>query len=105
MGKRSSTKLSSQLEGYHYEIHSYNDSNEEPVETQDAGIQTVKIQLQKDVKLTCTGNVTGNTYVFNGAGAIVDVDQRDVEVLLLKGNKKPSCCGSYGSPYFRLYEV
>jgi len=61
-----------------------------------------QLVLLKDVKLIVPGPVTGNTYVFPGAGSVVDVDILDVEGLLTKYGQR-SCCGSdVPTPYFSL---
>ena len=66
--------------------------------------ETIKLQLARDVKLNATGKVTGKLYTFNGAGAILDVDKEDAEIMLKR--KVSGCCpGSTGStPYFQIIE-
>jgi len=58
--------------------------------------------LQRNLKLKYKGPVTGKTYVFSGAGAIVDVDKEDAEIMLEK--RGGTCCEGSGStqpqPYF-----
>lgn len=69
--------------------------NDEPA------ITFVKLVLLKNVKLNVTGKVTGTIYRFSGAGAIVDVDERDMEFLL--NRVRQSCCsGNMPSPYFEI---
>jgi hypothetical protein len=65
--------------------------------------KTVRIVLSRNKKVTTIGSVTGETYVFLSAGAILDVDERDAPSLLAKGAGRTSCCsGQPSSPYFRL---
>ncbi len=62
--------------------------------------ETVRLVLLKQLNLKYVGNVTGKTYTFSGAGAEVDVDKKDAEIMLSKKGGK--CCeGSVGpQPYF-----
>ena len=88
----------------------YEDTVEKPVEKVEAKVfasSTKKIQLLVDAKLKATGYVTGNSYVFNGAGSVVDVDERDVEQLLEKRQGGRQCCGGtgVGNAVFSLAEV
>lgn len=62
--------------------------------------KTVRLVLQKNVRLKIKGSVTGNEYVFDDAGAELDVDERDAPVMLAKRNMNPCCSGTYDSPYF-----
>lgn len=58
--------------------------------------------LLKDLTLNVIGPVTGEHYVFHGAGSTVDVDIRDIPGLLEK-HTKTSCCGANGpTPYFSV---
>jgi hypothetical protein len=68
---------------------------------------TLPVQSLIDAKIIATGYVTGNSYVFNGAGSVVDVDERDVENLLSKRQGGRQCCGGtdYGNAMFTLAEV
>jgi len=63
---------------------------------------TVQLVLQRNVKLKYRGPVTDKEYFFSGAGAIVDVDEKDAEVMLEK--RGGTCCEGSGStapqPYF-----
>jgi hypothetical protein len=69
-----------------------------------ASRSTVRLQLMKEVKLNTIGKVTGKKYTFDGAGAILDVDKEDADILLKR--KRSGCCpGSSGStPYFQIIE-
>ena len=65
--------------------------------------KTVRIILLRNKKVKTKGSVTGKTYEFSGAGAILSVDERDVSTLLAKGVGGTSCCsGVPTSPYFEL---
>ncbi len=65
--------------------------------------KTVRIVLLRNKKVKTKGSVTGEMYVFSGAGAILSVDERDVPTLLAKGAGGTSCCsGVPTSPYFEL---
>lgn len=64
--------------------------------------QTVQLVLQRNLKLKIKGPVTGDDYLFSGAGAVVDVDEKDAEIMLQK--RGGMCCEGSGStqpqPYF-----
>lgn len=57
---------------------------------------TIAIRSRIDVILKITGEVTGQVYIFNGAGSIVYVDIKDKDELLNKKRGR-ACCGSEGS--------
>jgi hypothetical protein len=59
--------------------------------------------LTKDLKLNVVGAVTGVKYTWNGAGSVVDVDERDVPALLTRAMPR-SCCGTIPTPYFVMLE-
>lgn len=67
----------------------------------------VQVRLMIDAKVSVTGYVTGNSYVFNGAGSVVDIDETDVENLLEKRQGGRQCCGGtgFGNQMFSLAEV
>ncbi len=69
----------------------------------DEGYPSKSLVLTKDLILKSTGAVTGNLYVWNGAGSVVDVDERDIPAFLNRPRPK-SCCGSVPTPYFVLLE-
>lgn len=54
----------------------------------------VKVQNLFPARVKRTGQVTGEQYVWNGPGTIVEVDARDVEDLLASKVGTTSCCGS-----------
>lgn len=64
------------------------------------GIDRTPLVLLKNMKLTIIGPVTEDVYVWNGAGSVVDVDNRDVPRLLQKGLGNKTCCGGTSTPYF-----
>jgi len=66
--------------------------------------KTVKVQFMKDKILRTVGKATGKVYVFSGAGAIVNVDEEDAQ--MMTDRSLPGCCpGSVGStPYFQIIE-
>jgi len=77
--------------------------SEEKVEEEKVKLQqseTVSIVLLRDMKVNYTGPVTEKLYVFNGAGAVLDVDKEDAEIMLAK--RGGNCCpgGSGPAPYF-----
>ena len=63
--------------------------------------KTVALQLQINCILKTQGSVSGNLYVFGGAGSIVDVDERDAPKMLEKSLGRP-CCSPEASKYFVL---
>lgn len=63
--------------------------------------KTVRLTLQRPVKLIIVGPVTGKQYVFPGAGSSVDVDALDAPKLLEK-RAAGTCCGGEHQPYFLL---
>ena len=64
--------------------------------------ETVRLVLQRDLRLKYTGPISGKLYVFSGAGSIIDVDKEDANVMLEKHGG--TCCEGSGStkpqPYF-----
>ena len=64
-------------------------------------LETVRIMLMKDVLLNYTGQVTGNLYIFNHGGSVLDVDKKDAEKMLMR-TEQQSCCGSISTPYFEI---
>lgn len=62
------------------------------------------VRLLIDAKVIAAGYVTGNSYKFNGAGSVVDVDERDVENLVNKRQGGRQCCGGtgHGNAMFEL---
>jgi len=76
----------------------------EKVYTPKYAVNYKSVRLMIDVKFNATGSVTGNSYTWNGAGAVTDVDERDVEGLLEKRQGGRQCCGGtgYGNAIFEL---
>ena len=64
--------------------------------------ETVRLVLQRNLRLKYTGPISGKSYVFAGAGAIIDVDIEDAGIMLEKHGG--TCCEGSGStkpqPYF-----
>jgi len=54
---------------------------------------TVLLMLQINTTYKDIGKVTGNEYVWRGAGSVLPVDRNDVEHLLVK-NVRRGCCGA-----------
>ena len=73
---------------------------EEPKKSKQS--ETVRLVLQRNLRLKYTGQKSGKLYVFDGAGSIIDVDKEDVEIMLKKHGG--TCCEGSGStkpqPYF-----
>lgn len=65
-------------------------------------ITLCKIRSRVDAKIKVTGKYSGQAYLFDGAGAVQDVDNRDVEWLLEKRQGKACCGGTGGTPIFEL---
>ena len=65
-------------------------------------IETVPVRLMKNLIVKVIGITTGNLYIFNGAGSIINVDKSDLESIRKKNVIRQSCCGSYSSPYFDI---
>lgn len=62
----------------------------------------VKIQSLVDAHVYYTGQISGELYEWRKAGAIVDVDERDVPELLAKRPGKKPCCGGERKQIFQL---
>ena len=75
----------------------------EPVKRITPKSKTIRIALARRKIVNIKGSVTGKMYSFSGAGAILDVDERDAPAFLAKDAGRASCCsGVPTSPYFRL---
>ena len=63
--------------------------------------ETVKIILLQPVNMKYTGTVTGQRYIWNGAGSVIEVD---VEELLKKKTRPCLTCSGVitATPYFEL---
>lgn len=62
---------------------------------------TIRLQLLVDVIYKAKGLVTGKWYIFPGAGSIVNVDERDAQVLLERRMNTCNCSGLPGNLYFQ----
>lgn len=63
---------------------------------------TVSVMNMRNMVIYYVGKNTGRTYVFNGAGSVVEnVDKIDAEEMV-NLPVTPSCCGSYPTPYFQI---
>lgn len=65
-------------------------------------VATVPVRLMKNLIVKVIGGTTGQEYIFNGAGSIVNVDKSDLETIEKKNNNKKACCGGYSTPYFDI---
>ena len=76
-------------------------------EEEEAEPETVRLALRYDITLNTIGPVTGNKYQFRGAGAILNIDKEDADIMILKKRGK-SCSGCTGvsapSYYFVILE-
>ena len=67
---------------------------EQPVYTyNDRKPATHRLQLRFDAKVKLSGSVTGKLYTWERSGAIVEVDEQDVDDLLSKRVGSKACCG------------
>lgn len=68
--------------------------------------EEVALVCQIDAKVKVEGMYSGREYIFDGAGSVVNVDQRDVEWLLSKRQGGRQCCGGTGggNVVFKLAE-
>lgn len=61
------------------------------------------VQSIFDARLIFTGSVTGKRYEWPSAGAIVQVDSRDLPDLLVPAGNTPCCGGGLGgNVYFQV---
>ena len=67
--------------------------------------ETVLIRSKLPATITSRGGElpSGKVYVWEGAGSEVEVDRRDVDVLLSKRRGGSGCCGGDGS--YSLFEL
>lgn len=63
-------------------------------ETNYNNIEQIRVTNKFPARLMYKGQVTGQLYIWEQAGAIVDVDARDLPELLSKKIGETSCCGS-----------
>lgn len=67
-------------------------------------INLINVQSLIDAHVTYSGRISGRQYVWERAGAIVEVDERDVPELLSKRRGKKPCCGQERTKLFQLAE-
>jgi len=87
-----------------YHPSSVDEKVEEVIAPPRERVEFVKLTLLIDAKVQVQGSVSGKTYVFSGAGSIVDVDKRDVNDLLQKRQGGRQCCGSGETTGNRVFE-
>ena len=81
------------------------DEEQEIIEEEEPVVapKTKRLRLMKDVRLKYVGRVTGNVYLFSGAGQELDIDERDADEMLAKRSNRGCCPGSgigVQTPYF-----
>lgn len=64
-----------------------------------------KLQLRYPAIVKYKGTVTGKLYEWSGAGAVLEVDSRDADELLMKYFNNSRCCGSVNKPQPKFVEV
>ena len=74
------------------------------LDVEEEKVDTVSIRSTIDAKTKITVTVTGNLYIFNGAGAVINVDVRDKDELLNKKRGRACCGGISGKALFELVE-
>jgi hypothetical protein len=57
--------------------------------------ETVRLVLQRNLRLKITGPISGKDYFFAGAGAIVDVNKEDADIMIEKHGGL--CCEGSGT--------
>lgn len=65
-----------------------------------------QVQSLIDARIKVTGKYSGQEYLFERAGSVQDVDERDVEWLVSRRQGERQCCGGTdrGNAMFRLVE-
>jgi hypothetical protein len=69
-------------------------------------VTLVRIANHIDANVKVQSRYSGRVYLFNGAGSVVNVDERDVEWMLEKRQGERQCCGGTGggNVVFKLAE-
>jgi hypothetical protein len=69
-------------------------------------VTLVRIANHIDAKVKVQSRYSGREYLFDGAGSVVNVDERDVEWMLEKRQGERQCCGGTGggNVVFKLAE-
>lgn len=83
----------------------YGEMNIEVVDVPEPEFISKKMRLLIDATVKITGK-SGRNYLFNGAGSVEDVDERDVDFLLERRQGGRQCCGggATGNVVFELAE-
>lgn len=71
-------------------------SKKEPVRETEQNSSYVPLRILLHTTYKITGKVSGNSYIFKGAGSTVLIDSRDVPEILKK-TSGGECCGGAGS--------
>ena len=64
--------------------------------------KTIRLVLLRNTTMKIAGSVTGNLYVFSGAGSTMDVDEKDAQKFLEMRRNSCNCSGMPGQPYFQV---
>jgi hypothetical protein len=69
-------------------------------------VSFVRLANHIDAKVKVQSRYSGREYLFDGAGSVVNVDERDVEWMLEKRQGERQCCGGTGggNVVFKLAE-
>lgn len=82
----------------------YGEMSIEIVDVLESEYVGTKMTLLIDATVKITGKYSGRNYLFNGAGSVQDVDERDVDWLLERRQGGRQCCGggATGNVVFQL---
>jgi len=66
--------------------------------------ETVRIMLLHPGKVRYTGTITGQRYIWDGAGTVIEVDKEDVVELLKKNSRSCLTCSGtlVEQPFFEI---
>lgn len=64
-----------------------------PLEIIETGVHTRAVVSLIDARIKVTGKYSGQEYLFEKAGSVINADERDVEWLLSKRQGERQCCG------------
>lgn len=87
-------------------IHS-NDTDELTLEIQEEIFDNTpkKVALRSRIDANLTVTVNGNEYKFSKAGAVVEVNEADVQELLSKRYGRKACCGANSAQANLMFEL